>query len=166
MLQFNKVGDDMIKLRRTTIEDVDLLLKLDKQPSTQKYLGGIKNKTKDERILFLTKKELNKNAYTVLLDNILIGFVELKVSGEYGEVSYIFDCEYWGNGYATDSIKQLLDKAFNELKLNYVLAHTLYDNVASIRVLEKNNFSYKTKVIKNGSEFLEYIILGDKGDRN
>ena len=52
----------MIKLRRTTIEDVDLLLKLDKQPSTQKYLGGIKNKTKDERILFLTKKELNKNA--------------------------------------------------------------------------------------------------------
>ena len=93
MLQFNKVGDNMIKLRRTTIEDVDLLLKLDKQPSTQKYLGGIKNKTKDERILFLTKKELNKNAYTVLLDNILIGFVELKVSGEYGEVSYIFDCE-------------------------------------------------------------------------
>lgn len=156
----------MIKLRRTTIEDVDLLLKLDKQPSTQKYLGGIKNKTKDERILFLTKKELNKNAYTVLLDNILIGFVELKVSGEYGEVSYIFDCEYWGNGYATDSIKQLLDKAFNELKLNYVLAHTLYDNVASRRVLEKNNFSYNTKVIKNGSEFLEYIILGDKGDRN
>ena len=60
MLQFNKVGDNMIKLRRTTIEDVDLLLKLDKQPSTQKYLGGIKNKTKDERILFLTKKELNK----------------------------------------------------------------------------------------------------------
>ena len=156
----------MIKLRRTTIEDVDLLLKLDKQPSTQKYLGGIKNKTKDERILFLTKKELNKNAYTVLLDNILIGFVELKVSGEYGEVSYIFDCEYWGNGYATDSIKQLLDKAFNELKLNYVLAHTLYDNVASRRVLEKNNFSYNTEVIKNGSEFLEYIILGDKGDRN
>ena len=156
----------MIKLRRTTIEDVDLLLKLDKQPSTQKYLGGIKNKTKDERILFLTKKELNKNAYTVLLDNILIGFVELKVSGEYGEVSYIFDCEYWGNGYATDSIKQLLDKAFNELKLNYVLAHTLYDNVASRRVLEKNNFSYNTKVIKNDSEFLEYIILGDKGDRN
>jgi hypothetical protein len=59
LLQFNKVGDNMIKLRRTTIEDVDLLLKLDKQPSTQKYLGGIKNKTKDERILFLTKKELN-----------------------------------------------------------------------------------------------------------
>ena len=116
--------------------------------------------------MFLTKKELNKNAYTVLLDNILIGFVELKVSGEYGEVSYIFDCEYWGNGYATDSIKQLLDKAFNELKLNYVLAHTLYDNVASRRVLEKNNFSYNTKVIENGSEFLEYIILGDKSDRN
>ena len=155
----------MIKLRRTTIEDVDLLLKLDKQPSTQKYLGGIKNKTKDERILLLTKKQLNKNAYTVLLDNILIGFVELKVSGEYGVVSYIFDCEYWGNGYATDSIKQLLDKAFNELKLNYVLAHTLYDNIASRRVLEKNNFSYNTKVIKNGSEFLEYIILGDKSDR-
>ena len=36
----------MISLKRTTIDDVDLLLKMDKQKETQMYLGGVKNKSR------------------------------------------------------------------------------------------------------------------------
>ena len=39
-------------IRKTSIEDVDLILKMDKQEITQKYLGGIKEKSKEERIVF------------------------------------------------------------------------------------------------------------------
>lgn len=39
-------------IRKTLLDDVDLLLKMDKQNITQKYLGGVKNKTRNERILF------------------------------------------------------------------------------------------------------------------
>ena len=40
-------------IRPTLIEDVDLISKMDKQEITQAFLGGIKNKTKEERITFL-----------------------------------------------------------------------------------------------------------------
>ena len=43
-------------IRKTDIKDVSMILKLDKQEVTQRYLGGIKNKTKEERIEFLNKK--------------------------------------------------------------------------------------------------------------
>ena len=43
-------------IRKTSIEDVNMILKMDKQEETQKYLGGIKNKTREERITFIEKK--------------------------------------------------------------------------------------------------------------
>ena len=161
MLQFNKDGDNVISLINTTKRDIELILKLDKQIDTQKYLGGIKNKSKDERILFLDKKELNPTAYTVLLDDIKIGFVELKRGEKEIELSYIFDCEYWGKGYATSAVKELLEKSFNDLNLNCVSAYTLAENIASKRVLEKNNFVFVENVLKNENVFLKYIKNND-----
>ena len=43
-------------IRKISIDDVDMIIKMDKQEETQKYLGGIKNKTKEERISFVEKK--------------------------------------------------------------------------------------------------------------
>lgn len=161
MLQFNKDGDNVISLINTTKEDIELILKLDKQIDTQKYLGGIKNKSKDERLLFLDKKELNSTAYTVLLDDIKIGFVELKHGEKEIELSYIFDCGYWGKGYATSAVKELLEKSFNDLNLNCVFAYTVPENIASKRVLEKNNFVFVENVFKNENVFLKYIKNND-----
>ena len=42
-------------IRKISIDDVDMILKMDKQEETQKYLGGIKNKTREERIDFIKK---------------------------------------------------------------------------------------------------------------
>lgn len=147
----------MISLIKTTKEDIELILKLDKQIDTQKYLGGIKNKSKDERILFLDKKELNPTSYTVLLDDIKIGFVELKFGEKEIELSYIFDCEYWGKGYATSAVKKILEN----LNLNCVSAYTVPENIASKRVLEKNDFVFVENVMKNENVFLKYIKNND-----
>lgn len=43
-------------IRPTSTEDIDLILKMDKQVETQIYLGGTKNKSKEERLSFLEKK--------------------------------------------------------------------------------------------------------------
>ena len=51
------IETDRLIINKTTIEDIDLILKLDKQEVTQKFLGGIKNKTREERIEFLKKKD-------------------------------------------------------------------------------------------------------------
>ena len=44
---FLPLYSDRLMLRKTTEDDVDLLLKTDKQEETQKFLGGVKNKTEE-----------------------------------------------------------------------------------------------------------------------
>lgn len=143
-------GIDMISLKRTTIDDVDLLLKMDKQKETQMYLGGVKNKSREERIEFLKKKELNSNNYTVYLNNsIKIGFIGLKKIPNYYELSYIFDSDYTNKGYCSKAIEILL-KDYKDIK---IIAKFKKENTASIRVLEKNGFMYKDK---DEDDFLIY----------
>jgi ribosomal-protein-alanine N-acetyltransferase len=53
------------------------------------------------------------------------------------ELGYAFNRNYWGQGYATEAAKCLLEYGFNTLKLHRISATVLPDNVASMRVLEK-----------------------------
>jgi len=153
---------DRLTIRETTKEDVDLLLKMDKQEITQKYLGGVKNKSKEERISFLEKKENKlKNVlsypFTVLLkDGTPLGFIELKLDGDKAELSYIFDFEHSNKGYCTEACKKIIDIAFNELDIKTIYAYSLDDNINSKRVLEKLDFKYIETVNRDDTSFLYY----------
>lgn len=143
---------ERLKIVYTSINDIDLIMKMDKQDCTQKYLGGIKNKSREERLEFLNNK---KNSYTVLLDDIKIGFVSLKINEDKAEISYIFDSDYTGSGYCSEVVKVLVDIAFNKLYLNKLYAYTKEDNIASIKVLTKNGFINKDS---NNKEFIYYEL--------
>lgn len=136
------INTERLILRQTCRDDVDLILKMDKQEETQKFLGGIKDKSREERIEFLDKKNKNGNSLTVFLDVIPIGFVGLNVNDKSGEISYIFDSDYVGKGYATECVLKLIDIGFNELRLDYIYANTLEDNIASKKVLLKTGFIF------------------------
>ena len=143
---------DRLMIVDTSIDDIDLILKMDKQESTQKYLGGIKNKSREERLEFLSNK---KNSLTVLLDNVRIGFIGLKITDDKAEISYIFDSDYTGNGYCSEVIKLLIDISFNKLNLNKLYAYSKNENIASIKVLTKNGFIEKDS---NNEEFIYYEL--------
>ena len=102
MKELLPIYTERLKIVETSIDDIDLILKMDKQESTQKYLGGIKDRSREERIEFLKNK---KNSLTVLLDDIRIGFVGLKIDNNIAEISYIFDSDYVGNGYCSEVVK-------------------------------------------------------------
>ncbi len=154
-----------LSIRMVSNLDIDLLLKMDKQEETQKFLGGIKNKTKEERIQFLNKKS-NKfkegvaSLLTVCLDNNPIGFVELKIDEEenMATLSYIFDYDYCNKGYCTEAAKKIIEVGFNDLKLSYIFADTVKDNISSKRVLEKLGFKYKDSTNKDSITFLNYYL--------
>ena len=143
---------ERLMLINTSIDDIDLILKMDKQESTQKYLGGIKNKSREERLEFLSNK---KNSLTVLLNNIRIGFVGIKINDDKAEISYIFDSDYTGNGYCSEIVKLLIDVSFNKLSLNKLYAYCKEENIASIKVLTKNGFIKKKS---NNKEFIYYEL--------
>ena len=46
--------------------------------------------------------------------------------------------EHWGRGYASEAVRLMLDLAFREYRLPYVLSKVARGNLASIRVIEKN----------------------------
>jgi hypothetical protein len=68
---------ERLKIIETSVDDINLILKMDRQEDTQLFLGGIKNKSREERLDFLSRK---KNSLTVLLDDVRIGFVGLKIN--------------------------------------------------------------------------------------
>lgn len=162
-------------IRQTIVEDVDMLLKMDKQEITQRYLGGIKNKTREERILFLEKKLLkSKNnqlgSLTVcLLDETPIGFLEFNINrnDDVAEISYIFDLDYCRKGYCTEACRKIIDVGFDKLKLNKIFADTIDCNNSSKRVLEKLGFKLKgtkskesyVEAINRYSLFLDYELI-------
>ena len=54
-----------------------------------------------------------------------------------GEFYYKFYPEFWGNGYATETAKAMINTGFTNLKLHRIEAGVATQNHASIRVLEK-----------------------------
>lgn len=170
LLDLLPIETERLIIKNTTIEDVDLLLKMDKQEETQKYLGGIKNKTKEERINFLQKKvdKINNgiaSSLTVFLkdNNTPIAFTGLKINEEElsAEISYIFDLDHTKKGYCTEVVNKLIDISFNNLKLNKVWADTIVGNNNSSRVLEKHNF-IKTSEREENSIIFEIYELKNK----
>ena len=165
------IKTDRLILRQTTTDDVDLILKLDKQEQTQEHLGGVKYKTRKERIEFLKKKEAkNKSgiisSLTVCLnDETPIGFCGIRINEEdnCGELSYIIDQDYCNKGYCTEASEKLISIAFEELNLDYIFAHTVVDNLRSQKVLEKLGFKKINKLSIENDQF-EYYRKDKKED--
>ena len=76
--------------------------------------------------------------------------------------------DYWGNGYATDTVDCLAQYAFQELRLNKLDAHCYVTDPASARVLEKVGFQQEGRrrdhAFVNGEyvDLLEYGHLADE----
>lgn len=133
-------------IRKSDEEDALLMVKMDNNESVQKFLGGIKKFSILDRKNFIRKKIQKFNDGIVGMLTVVkksnkepIGFIDFKINekNNNAEISYIFDFDYWNNGFCTQSIERLINLAFNELNLHKVYANTIENNVASIRVLEK-----------------------------
>jgi ribosomal-protein-alanine N-acetyltransferase len=68
----------------------------------------------------------------------LLGWFMLKkVMSDDPELGFMITESKWGNGFATEIAKELIDYAFNTLSNKRVIASTDKENTSSINVLEK-----------------------------
>ena len=70
----------------------------------------------------------------------IAGFYRLKPEDYRAEIGYMLLPEFQGNGYITETVTRLIAFGFNELQLNSIEAVIAPDNIASQRVVLKNNF--------------------------
>lgn len=111
-------------------------------------------------------RDNNLGPYAIFYGDNLIGIVGATRDSayEYG-LAYHLGKEYWGQGFATEAAKAVVDEAFRVMDIIRVSADALTTNPASSRVLEKVGMKYegcqRMKFHRNGvhGDFNIYSIL-------
>lgn len=85
----------------------------------------------------------NNLEFNIFLENNLIGGVGLKKDYRLG---YWLGKDYWGNGYATETGRELIEYATKELKIKKITARYMTENKNSAKVLNKLGFKEVGKV--------------------
>jgi RimJ/RimL family protein N-acetyltransferase len=94
-----------------------------------------------------------------------IGAVGLEINAEYerAELGYWIGKPYWGHGYCTEAARAVVRYAFEDLRLNKIVAHHFARNPASGRVMEKLGMmreGYLRQQIKKWGEFEDEVAYG------
>lgn len=82
-----------------------------------------------------------------------------------GEIGYVLHRDFWGQGYATEAARMLVDLGFTALSLHRIYAYVFEENKASRRVLEKVGMQQEGRLRedtwknKRWNNVLAYAIL-------
>lgn len=98
-----------------------------------------KRRSEDERFLAVCLKSGK------LIGNLYFA----KGNFETFEVGYVFNKSYWGNGYATESLKALMNYAFEEMKVRRIIAKCDPKNSNSWRLLERVGMRREGTLLEN-----------------
>jgi RimJ/RimL family protein N-acetyltransferase len=147
-----------LRLRTLQPGDEEFLAALDASADVMQYIHGGPLSPKAAMTYAKTQIELadlrwhlHKWIVELRENNGKIGWVELsKFRGVFDpneksrsddvNLGYEFDKAHWGQGFASEAARAVLDHAFAELELERVVAFARKDNVRSTRVLEKLGF--------------------------
>lgn len=109
-----------------------------------KYMCYLPDETIEEVEEFLTnvenewkKKKPTFWEFAIIYNDIHIGAVSVYFKNDIGELGWIINKNYWGNGFACEAAKALIYYVKTEIKVNHFLAHCDTENVASYKVMEK-----------------------------
>ena len=151
---------DRLIIKPTGLDDAGMYLKIMNTPNWLKYIGDRQvNNLEDAENYIATKvrpqfDKMGYGSYTLLLkstgEKIGMCGVYDRPGREHPDLGYAIDERHEGKGYATESSARVIRYAFSELGLNRLQAFTTTDHVASIRVLEKNGFSFLSNFFLEG----------------
>jgi len=113
-----------------------------------------KKTTPGDALLFIDKitKAINNNEsiYWVIAlkeNNHLIGTIclwNIIAADDKAEIGYELHPGFHGKGIMHEAMQAVIDFGFNEMQLKAITAFTIVDNIASVKVLERNNFKLDT----------------------
>jgi ribosomal-protein-alanine N-acetyltransferase len=140
-----------LRLRQFERADLDRLAAIYTDPDVVKYIGTGATPTKDETAYHLdniinnywAQRGFGRWALIDKRDEDLIGLCGLRLLEGAPELVYLLAKECWGRGLAPEAARACLRYAFEELRLERVVAITRPENVASRRVLAKIGMNYE-----------------------
>nr|WP_245780802.1 GNAT family protein [Gracilibacillus orientalis] len=80
-------------------------------------------------------------------------FVDWSNEHKKAEIGYVLNKNYWGNGFASEAIKEVIKFGFESVHLNRIEGGCDTDNIGSGKVMLKAGFEYEGTLRKN--EFIK-----------
>jgi RimJ/RimL family protein N-acetyltransferase len=140
-----------LHLRMFSLEDLDALCNITRDPEVMRFIGDGRTLTRDETetnlisiIRAFQRRGFGRWAVTKKEGGPLIGYCGLSRSmDEVGvELAYLFAREEWGKGLATEASVAALRYGFEKLRADSIAGLTRHENLRSRRVLERLNMKY------------------------
>src|SRR4051794_37123217 len=161
---------ERLRLSPLTEADLDDLVDLDLEPEVRKFIdpqGIILPVDRNELRTYEWERHVSPGGFygaRERVGNAFVGFFQLEAApdrdGEV-ELGYRLRRHAWGLGYATEGARALIAHAFDVLGYRRVYAHSLNDNPASIRVMEKVGLVPAAPWSYRGMPGVEYAIERD-----
>ncbi|CAN5368705.1 GNAT family N-acetyltransferase [soil metagenome] len=132
-----------LRLRTLTQDDLEHLVALHGDPQVMAFITG-EGET-PEVVERESLPELLKRRTWTLRDkgsDAFVGWASLRLEGDGAELGYRLLRSAWGQGYAAEAARALVDLAFGELGLARIHAQTMAVNTGSRRVMEKAGLRY------------------------
>lgn len=147
---FPEIYTERLNLREISIKDAKSLFKFWSDDEVTKYMNidpfiNIKQAINMIRLLkslFPSKKRIR---WVIVReeDNTVIGtcgFNSWIKESSRGEIGYELGCDYWGNGYASETLEKIIKYGFDVMELNRIEAFTVPEAFRSINLLKKLGF--------------------------
>lgn len=160
------IETDRLILRELTHTDVDGMFQLDSDVDVHRYLGKkpITKKSQAEANIKTIRQQYHDHgigrwAMINKTTQEFMGWVGLKLNttpinnhNNFYDIGYRIIKHFWGQGYATESAKAVLNYGFNTLRLNKIYGITELNNQASHQVLLKIGLSYINDFYDNNTQ--------------
>ncbi len=170
-LPFKNLESERLLLRQISENDVKEVFELRSNAETMQYIPRPLVTSQEEALhhikMIQDKIESNEGinwAITLKNDSKLIGIAgHYRIKWEHfrSEIGYMILPEFNGKGIVTDVVALLLEYGFKNMNMHSIEAVIDPRNIASARVLEKNNFAkeahFKENEFYNGA-FLDTVI--------
>ena len=137
---------DRLRLYALTQGDLDDLVELDGDPEVRRMvdpLGVLIPEDREDRRVYEWERYVSPGGFygaRERVGNAFVGWFQLEPAPDRpdeAELGYRLRRHVWGLGYATEGARALVEHALDVLGYQRVFAHSLTDNPASIRVLQK-----------------------------
>ena len=135
----------MTKLRKLKQSDAPLMLEWMHYEDVVHFMkADFQHKTLGDCERFIeSSQEDSKNIHLAAVDDtdIYMGTVSLKnIDNGSSEFAITMRKEAMGKGYAAEAMKQIIDKGFNELELEYIYWYVRPENKRAVRFYDKNGY--------------------------
>jgi ribosomal-protein-alanine N-acetyltransferase len=161
---FPSLTTERLLLRQLIAEDADAVFSLRNNDTVNQYLSRPKATDRNEAVAFIEKitKSIanNESLYWVIClkeEQQLLGTIciwNIDKEKDTAEIGYELLPAFHGKGIMQEALTAVIDFGFNTLQLKTIAAYTVPGNIASSRLLEKNNF----KLIGTAGEEVIYRL--------